>query len=399
MSGIPLSARDVDRFEVPESRSQIDIYDPGCTGLVLRVGRKRKTWFIRYRAKGQAGAKVQVIKLAVCTGTPDMKAIRREARQKIAEIEQGADLAAAKRAAKTEMTFGDLAAEYMNHVTKYNRELSIRDDRRYLALYIPEDWRGRRLSTFGRGEVEALHSALHRTRGVYPANHCLRLLRSMFNRAREWEMLKGDNPATGVRLLPETRRSRYLSREEIGHLLSVLAEVGDWRWRAYFSLILMLGKRKSEMLRARWADINLAEGLWKIGLTKNGQPDFVVLPSQVVKIMAALPSKGASEWVFPGDRAGQPLISPHEAWKRIRAKAGISDCTIHDLRHTNASWMVGQGSSLALVSQALNHLDSATSHRYVHSMHDAVRAAKEQTVAAMLETRVAHISESKSEVA
>src|SRR5260221_528847 len=104
MNGMPLTARDVDRFEVPESRSQIDIYDPGCIGLVLRVGRKRKTWFIRYRAKGRAGAKVQVVKLAVCTGTQDMKAIRREARQKIAEIEHGADLAAAKREAKAEMT-------------------------------------------------------------------------------------------------------------------------------------------------------------------------------------------------------------------------------------------------------------------------------------------------------
>jgi integrase len=143
----------------------------------------------------------------------------------------------------------------------------------------------------------------------------------------------------------------------------------------------------------------IPQGLWKIGLTKNGQPDFVVLPPQVVKIMAALPSKGTSEWVFPGDRAGQPLISPSEAWKRIRAKAGISDCTIHDLRHTNASWMIGQGSSLAIVSQALNHLDSATSHRYVHSMHDAVRAAKEQTINAMLETRMAQTSEDKSQVA
>jgi integrase len=394
MSGMPLTARDVDRFEVPESRSQIDIYDPGCVGLVLRVGRKRKTWFIRYRAKGRAGAKVQVVKLAVCSGTPDMKAIRREARQKIAEIEHGADLAGAKREAKAEMTFGELAAEYMNHVTKYNRPRSIQADRQILSQYVPEAWRGRRLSTFGRGEVDALHSALYRARGVYPANHCLRLLRSMFNRARDWEKLKGDNPAAKVRLLEETKRTRFLSRDEVGRLLAVLAGVSDWRWRAYFSLVLMLGKRRTEMIEARWADIDLTEELWKIGITKNGEPDFVVLPTQIVNILGALPSKGTSEWVFPGDRVGQPLKAPYKAWQKIREKAGLPDVRIHDLRHTFASWMVGQGSSPAMVGQALNHLDSATSHRYVHSMHDAVRAAKSQTVAAMLETHV-----SNSEVA
>jgi integrase len=262
MNGMPLTARDVDRFEVPESRSQIDIYDPGCIGLVLRVGRKRKTWFIRYRAKGQPGAKTQVVKLHVCTGTPDMKAVRKEARQKIAEIEAGADLAERKRAAKAEWTFGDLAAEYLTrHAVKHNRELSIRDDCRYLALYVPEASWGRKLSNFTRNDLEALHSTLHKERGVYPANHALRLLRSMFNRARDWEELRGDNPAARVRLLTEVRRSRYLSREEIGRLLGVLAEVNDWRWRAYFSLVLMLGKRKSEMLRARWAGVNLDEGL------------------------------------------------------------------------------------------------------------------------------------------
>jgi integrase len=116
-------------------------------------------------------------------------------------------------------------------------------------------------------------------------------------------------------------------------------------------------------------------------------------------MLAAMPSKGTSEWVFPGDRAGQPLKAPYKAWQKIREKAALPDVRLHDLRHTFASWMIGQGSSLAMVGQALNHLDSATSHRYVHSMHDAVRAAKQLTVAAMLETRVAPPLKASSEVA
>jgi len=215
----------------------------------------------------------------------------------------------------------------------------------------------------------------------------------MFNRAIDWELLRGDNPAARVRLLAETKKTRFLSREEVGRLLGVLANVTDWRWRAYFSLVLMLGKRRTEMLEARWSDVNLVEGLWKIGLTKNGQPDFVVLPPQVGKLMAALPSRGESSWVFPGDRSGQPLKAPYKAWQQIREQAKILDVTIHDLRHTTASWMVGQNFSLALVGKALNHADPTTTNRYVHAMNDAVRAAKEQTINAMLGTQAAQTSE------
>jgi hypothetical protein len=99
-----LTARDVARMRAPE-HGRSDIYDPGCKGLVLRVGQKRKTWIVRHRPQGQKGAKPQVIKIgSVGKSAIDMKAIRVLARQKIAEIDAGADLVAEKRRARAAQT-------------------------------------------------------------------------------------------------------------------------------------------------------------------------------------------------------------------------------------------------------------------------------------------------------
>ena len=40
----------------------------------------------------------------------------------------------------------------------------------------------------------------------YAANHLVRLLRAMFNLAKDWGMVTGDNPAARIKLFPEHKR-------------------------------------------------------------------------------------------------------------------------------------------------------------------------------------------------
>jgi integrase len=88
--------------------------------------------------------------------------------------------------------------------------------------------------------------------------------------------------------------------------------------------------------------------------------------------------------VFPGDGASGHIVEPAKAWQRIRARAGVPDVRIHDLRHTLASWLVAQGFNLPLVGRALNHTQTATTARYAHLALEPVRAALEQTAALMV---------------
>lgn len=68
-----------------------------------------------------------------------------------------------------------------------------------------------------------------------------------------------------------------------------------------------------------------------------------------------------------------------KAWERIRAKAGLTDVRLHDLRHSFASVAVGAGNSLYIVGRILGHRDSRTTEIYAHLADDPVRATANET--------------------
>jgi integrase len=52
--------------------------------------------------------------------------------------------------------------------------------------------------------------------------------------------------------------------------------------------------------------------------------------------------------------------------QRIRARAGIDDVRLHDLRHTYASWSVMGGATLHMTGMLLGHRQPGTTARYAH---------------------------------
>ena len=56
-------------------------------------------------------------------------------------------------------------------------------------------------------------------------------------------------------------------------------------WRAFFTLSLVIGQRKTELLEARWADIDLQTGVWKIPDTKSSRSHTVPLVTEACKIL------------------------------------------------------------------------------------------------------------------
>ena len=94
----------------------------------------------------------------------------------------------------------------------------------------------------------------------------------------------------------------------------------------------------------------------------------------------------SSLYVFPqlSDNS-KPVIDIRESWDRIKARAGITGLTFHDLRHTAGSWMGNTGASSSTIQAALGHSSITTSEKYIHLQSDTVRAALEMTSKAMLD--------------
>jgi integrase len=372
----------IERAKLPEPGSKERfIRDDLVRGLGVRITTiGSKSFIFEARIKGRP-------RRFTLGQWPDLNvAMARERALEIrTRIAKGEDPATEAAQARKEATFGELADRYLSEYARlHKRPRSVADDEYCLGRYVPAGWRGRRLSDISRADIERLHSRLGQERGKYAANHAIRLLRNLFNRAIDWQILHAPNPAQRLKLFREHKRERYLSPEELQKVNIELLEEPDWRWRAYFPLALMLGTRKSELLSMRWCDIDVNQRTWRIPETKAGNSHLLPLPGPAKAMLEALPSRGKSEWVFPGEGASGHIVEPAKAWQRIRKRAGVPDVRIHDLRHTLASWLVAQGFNLPLVGRALNHTQAATTARYAHLSLDPVRAALEQTAALMV---------------
>jgi integrase len=98
---------------------------------------------------------------------------------------------------------------------------------------------------------------------------------------------------------------------------------------------------------------------------KGGRPRIIYLSAEALRLMQCVPSRGQSEFLFPGPVTGKPS-SIYKGWNRIRTAAGLRDVRLHDLRHTYASILVNANVSLYVVKQLLGHKTLRMAQRYSH---------------------------------
>jgi integrase len=194
------------------------------------------------------------------------------------------------------------------------------------------------------------------------ANKSLSILRTMFDKARDWKMYEGDNPCQRVKKYPRKERDRFVQEEEMPMLIKVLNTEPE-NWQCYFLLCLLVGCRKMEGLTIKWTDIDFHRGVWHKGETKTRIKHNIPIPTALLERIKNLPHH--DEYVFASKRGHWSKSAAHLRWVSIRRAAGIKDVTIHDLRRTCASWLAIHGENIALISKGvLNHTTLANTGIY-----------------------------------
>ncbi len=88
-------------------------------------------------------------------------------------------------------------------------------------------------------------------------------------------------------------------------------------------------------------------------------------------------------WVITGTLEGKRLTDLQPFWQRVRARAGLKDARIHDLRHTFASTAVASGQGLPMIGKLLGHTQVQTTARYAHLAADPVRSAADSVATSL----------------
>lgn len=357
---------------------QADYFDSEVTGLMLRVFPSgRKSWAVRYTFDGRK----RFLKIANAESLTCTEA-RKQARKLLGQVALGKDPATKKqeaREASKAPTVAELTEDWMEYAREHKRPLCVADDASMIKQHIAPALGHMRVADVGTDHVEKLHRSMGAT--PYRANRVLCLVKSMFNRAIRVKQWTAYNPCTPVRRNLEQPRHRYLSREEIDRLHAALNAYPNQRPVNVVRLLLFTGSRRSEALRARWADFDLTEGTWTkpASSVKQKRESRIPLNPAALNLLRALRAQSSpdAEYVFGGD-ADRPLYDLKRLWAFVQREAKLPGVRIHDLRHSFASVLASGGVSLQTIGALLGHSEIRTTERYSHLFDEALRTATDK---------------------
>lgn len=347
----------------------------------------KKSFVIGYRHKGDR-------RVMVLAGCDEMtyKEAKEFAQDKFSEIRKDKkDPRLEKQRALRGEKIATLCLEYMERYAKVEKKSWIDDERR-INRYILPKWGSRRIDSVTQAEVSKLHHEIGVGKGGkkgarYQANRIRELLATMFNKAKEWGLLEktAENPAQGITDFKEIKRDRWVTHEELPRLAQAIEAEKNLYARAALWMYLFTGARRSELLNAKWADVDSVREELRLVDTKNGKTHYLPLSKPAVALLESLPKESKNPYIFPGLKTGAHLVNIDKPWRRVREKAEVEDVRLHDLRRTVGSWLAQDGNTLHLVGRVLNHSSQATTAIYARFAQDNLRAALEKHSGNILE--------------
>lgn len=368
-----LTKRIVDAAEV--RAAEYFIWDDDIPGLGLRVFPSgRKGYVVQYRA-GRRSRRISLGPSTVLT----CEQARTRAITIIAAAKNGKDPAAERDAGRKVITVKELAERFdKEHIAIRVKASTAKEYRRNLARFILPALGRLTVTGITRADVAKFH---HDMRHIpYQANRCLEVVSKMFSLTEMWGLRPdGSNPRKHIRKYPEEKRERFLSAAELRRIGEVLREMeceGIELLSAILAarLLIFTGCRLNEIMTLKWEHVDLADKVLRLPDSKTGAK-IVHLGQPAVEQLETAARIDGNPWVITGTLPGQRLSDLQPFWQRVRARAGLKDVRIHDLRHTFASIAVASGQGLPMIGKLLGHTQVQTTARYAHLAAEPVKIA------------------------
>ena len=199
------------------------------------------------------------------------------------------------------------------------------------------------------------------------------------------------NPAIGCKLPPKkAKEMQVLTREEMQRFMAQAKADG------YFELFLLelcTGMRRGEIVALQWDDLNMQTGelhICRQATTVHGNIHIcapktkssirtVILPPDIVKILAEYKKRINSRWLFPSPVKEDAPYHPSAIRKvldRTLERAECKHVRFHDLRHTFATTALANGMDVKTLSAIIGHISSETTlNIYTHITDNMQRSA------------------------
>lgn len=253
------------------------------------------------------------------------------------------------------LLFSSFAKEqYLPFAREHKR--SWKTDERYLATHVLPYLGSYPIAAISEKTLKDWISSLELS-GLSHAS-CYRifwLVKYMLNCAVRWHILASNELFKNAVCRKATQRSpKQLSPEEALNLVHMLEEYPGRSTAQAIHLLLLTGANKSEILHARWEDVDFSRGVLATGKTFTGRRRLIPLNNEAIKLIRSLPRYENVPWLF-SSAGGKRLVSLYYTWNLLRIRLGRPELRLQDLRHTFAGFLMNMGIQKTELRSIMGH--------------------------------------------
>lgn len=301
---------------------------------------------------------------------------RREAMRLLVAVSEGDDPHLLKLQEQAKPTVKEVSAQFLQSHGPKLKPRTREEYERLFKLHINPALGTRLAADITKADVARLHAAMADTPSG--ANFVLAVMSKLLRWCEDMGYRpEHSNPCRGLTKYRQSKRERFLSRDEFSRLGYVLAEVENDQSVGLFAvaairLLILTGARLNEILTLQWRHVDLERRLLLLPDSKTGQK-AIRLNDHAIKVLAALPRVARNPYVIVGSKEGSHLVNLQKPWRYVRERAEIDEMRIHDLRHSFASMAAASGASLPMIGALLGHSQPQTTARYAHLASDPLQ--------------------------
>ena len=320
-------------------------------GLYLQIGPTGgKSWLFRYTRQGKAremglGA-LNIMSLA------EAREAAASVRRTLAAGHDPLDVRKAERQqqdaeASNGMTFSECASAYIEaHKSGWRNEKHVAQWSSTIKTYAEPIFGALPVHAINLEMVLKVLEPIWHTKPETAAR-----LRGRIEAVLDWAAVRGhrstDNPARWKghldKLLPprakvqSVRHHPALPHEEVGAFMAELRQREEGAARA-LEFTILTASRTSEVLNARWDEIDLGAKVWRIpgARMKAGKDHRVPLSEAAMAVLTRMAEIRQSAFVFPGQRKERPLSNM--VFLQLLKRMKRPDLTAHGFRSTFRDW-------------------------------------------------------------
>lgn len=297
----------------------------------------------------------------------------------ISQVQLGEDPNIVKKKRRVKITLGELAEKYFNAKEGINRD-NARQKRKY-EFHIEKKLGKRDIGSISRKDINSLRQGIIKLgRAPKTVNSVIQLLSAIYNHNIREEDAKIENPCSGVKpLASDDHRQRYLSTNEVNLLLDNLTSKDD----AYLfvKLSLSTGARKGGTLNIQKKDIDFTQNSVSIYDFKRENTYTAFFNDELHDILKIhCQDLSINDYII--GRKSEPLhrkkiervirpIMNRLFNKGLDTRDSQNRAVIHTLRHTFASHLAINDTSIFTIQKLMNHADIEHTMRYAKLAPDS----------------------------